>query len=83
MAKTNSDPEGEVVSMPVAPPAPVEPGNEVFPVPFARFAASIRHTADEVWTHLLRTRHGRENRTVEEWFALIEKYRHEPAHPGA
>lgn len=53
-----------------------------FPIPFNQFAQSLRGTDDEVFTHLLRTRHGSEKHLDSEWRALLEAARHEPAHPG-
>lgn len=61
---------------------PVDRGNMEFPVSFSRFAPMLVGTPDEVWTTHLKRKHGRENHLVGEWRALIDKYRHEPAHPS-
>lgn len=43
-----------------------------FPVAFAVFAASLKRTPDEVWTIHLRTLHGRERHTHEQWVTLLD-----------
>ena len=53
-----------------------------FPVPFARFASTLRGTPEEVFTKLIKIQHGREKHTISEWHELIEALRHVPAHPG-
>lgn len=69
-------------SMEALVPAPVvSDGNEEFPVPFARFAASLHRTEDEVWLALMQTQHGRENHKMPEWSAMLDGYRDHPAHP--
>ncbi|MDA8249174.1 MAG: hypothetical protein M0Z28_08340 [Rhodospirillales bacterium] len=50
------------------------------PIPLAAFAASLKGTSDEVYTKLLRIRHGMEKHTTAEWRALIDAARREPAH---
>lgn len=37
---------------------------------------------DEIWLKLLTINHGIERHSVQEWHALIAKYRDEPAHPA-
>lgn len=37
---------------------------------------------DEIWLKLLEVRHNNERHTEQEWRALIDKYRDEPAHPA-
>lgn len=63
------------------PPQPAL-GNEEFPIPCARFVATLRHTENEVWGHHLRIVHGRENHTPADWRALLEGHRNTPAHPS-
>jgi len=38
--------------------------------------------SDEIWLKLLEVRHGIERHTPDEWHALIDRYRDEPAHPA-
>lgn len=59
---------------------PVSDGNDEFPVPFDRFAATLQHTHDEVYVGLLRAQHGRENHKISEWKALLDQKRDTPAH---
>jgi len=37
---------------------------------------------DEIWLKLLEIRHKIERHTVDEWHALIARYKAEPAHPA-
>lgn len=68
-------------SPPIGDP-PVSDGNDEFPIPFERFAASLAGTSDEIWTGILRMNHGFENHKPSEWHAMIDNYRHQPAHPS-
>lgn len=36
---------------------------------------------DEIWLKHLSRMHGRERHTMAGWAAIIDRYRHEPAHP--
>jgi hypothetical protein len=67
----------QILTVPLAP----SDGNEEFPVPFARFAATLHHTHDEVWLTHLRVKHGRENHKISEWVTILDRYRRQPAHP--
>lgn len=72
----------ETAAPPVMPPAaPVSDGNEEFPVPFERFATSLRFTPDEVYLSLMQVNHGRENHKPSEWRGILDSYRSQPAHP--
>lgn len=59
----------------------VSPNQTVFPVPLAVFAKGLKGTPDEIWSRLLKIRHGSEKHTPVEWQRLIERARNEPAHP--
>ena len=55
-------------------------GNDVFPIPFAKFAEEhLAKTPDAVWILLMKQRHGGENHTEAEWRAILDDYRHRPA----
>lgn len=43
----------------------------VFPIPFPVFAATLKSTSDEVFTHILRVRYGRENHLLTEWHEIL------------
>ena len=49
-----------------------------FPIPFQAFARTLVKTPEEVWTKLLKMRHGKEKHTPTEWRALINAARNEP-----
>lgn len=55
-------------------------GNETFPIPLAKFVATLVGTDDHVWHRLLQIEHGGENHTEQEWRDIIDRYRHRPAH---
>ena len=57
-------------------------GDREFPVPFAKFAKTLVGTPDEVWTKLVKIRHGREKHTPTEWRKVLNGNRHQPAHRG-
>lgn len=73
--------DSEFQSEPVSFAPPVSDGNEEFPVPFARFAATIEHTENGVYLGLLRMKHAVENHKPSEWMQLLEGYKGQPAHP--
>lgn len=50
------------------------------PIPLAVFTASLKGTSDEVFSRLLRIRHGVEKHTTAEWRALLDAARREPAY---
>lgn len=54
-------------------------GNTDFPIAFPKFAAALKGTADEVWTHWLRLNHGREKHTVKDWMTVLASHRDRPA----
>lgn len=70
-------------SKPIDAPAPPQTGDETFPVGFSRWATTLIHTENEVWISHMRVEHGRENHKPDEWHALLDTYRNQPAHPGA
>jgi len=74
------EPQAEEPTMP-DPAPPVSDGNDVFPIPCRRFIAMLTHTPHEVWKKTLTVLHGRENHTVDEWWALISEHGEKPAHP--
>ena len=51
-----------------------------FPVPVSDFALTIKGTAGEVYTTLLRINHKRERHTLDEWHEIIASYADQPAH---
>lgn len=65
------------------PNAPVEAAKVVeLPVPARVFVASLRGTADEVWSRLMLIDHRMENRPVSQWRELLDSKRNTPAHHG-
>lgn len=72
----------DVTAEPTPPAAPVNDGNQDFPIAFSRWAPMLVGTPDEIWTVHMKKMHGRENHTVGDWHRLIENYRHQPAHPS-
>jgi hypothetical protein len=58
-------------------------GNDVFPISCKRFVATLVHTHNEVYAKLLFIEHGRENHTVDDWYAIIGDHAVKPAHPSA
>jgi hypothetical protein len=57
----------------------VELGPKVIAQRGARPRRQAAH-ADQVYLKLLKTRHGRERHSIAGWRALIDTYRHQPAH---
>lgn len=51
--------------------------NDDFPVAFSRFAPLLVGTPDEIWTKMVRQRHGEEKHSERQWYLLIERYRFE------
>lgn len=49
------------------------------PIPARRFVQSLHGTHDEVWTIWIMQKHGRENHLLDDWHALLDSYRHQPA----
>lgn len=48
------------------------PLTDEFPVAFQTFAAKIKGTADEVWTHMMNNMFGHMKMTEVQWMAKLE-----------
>lgn len=52
-------------------------GDTEYPVPFATFVRTLKSTPDEIWSKLLKQRHGTKNMTPTEWRAALQRLRNE------
>lgn len=46
----------------------------------SRFSSSLIGTSDEIWLGVLKAFHSTEKHTKSGWKAVIDSYRHKPAH---
>ena len=59
-----------------------QPLPDVAPITCDGFLARLKGTPDEVWSRLIRVRHGLEFHDHATWLTLIDRYRNNPVHPS-